>query len=226
MPLFLPRNQMFRRFLQEYKGLYATWLIIVAIGALWAVVHDRGDAIRSLNTYYSPFTVQFFTLFTRVAEWSGFVIPFIYLLLFRTIRQQIGYALVGLLVLIFVTVLKEYVFSSAIRPISFFEQMGIDIANKPDVTLNRKHSFPSGHTTAGFAYFFYLALATRREYLRYGFLFVAICIGISRVFLIQHFMIDVLAGSVLGVSIASFIYYFVVDQKVWGNKKLDEKFFS
>ena len=117
-------------------------------------------------------------------------------------------------------------YPDAIRPIVFFEQQLVDIVNRPEITLNRKHTFPSGHTTAGFAYFFYAALCADKRVFQLLFLALAFMVGLSRIFLIQHFVSDVVAGSVLGVAIASIMYYFVVHNNGFKSPRFNQKLFN
>jgi membrane-associated phospholipid phosphatase len=63
-------------------------------------------------------------------------------------------------------------------------------------------SFPSGHTISAFAIFFIIAqLPARKWSLIVGITsaLMATCIGGTRVFLVQHFLIDVMAGCAIGL---------------------------
>jgi membrane-associated phospholipid phosphatase len=96
---------------------------------------------------------------------------------------------------------KRVVFSGVPRPVKYFE------IHHPDVQLNlvegvNMHmwfSFPSGHAAAAFAVFFSLALMTRSAWMSILFLLLASGVAFSRVYLSQHFLEDVAAGSLLGM---------------------------
>ena len=67
-----------------------------------------------------------------------------------------------------------------------------------DVTLHNLHAFPSGHTASAFALAAVLSFAAKNKNYSILFLYVAILVGYSRVYLAQHFLNDVFAGAVIG----------------------------
>lgn len=69
------------------------------------------------------------------------------------------------------------------------------------------NSFPSGHSLGAFALFSLLAffLPKRSGYVTAMF-FLAISVGVSRVYLVQHFWQDVYAGSLVGVVLAMAVF--------------------
>lgn len=64
-------------------------------------------------------------------------------------------------------------------------------------------SFPSGHTATAFA----LAHVLASEYPRYKYLFYggAVLVGISRIYLDQHYTSDVIAGAAIGIYAGSHV---------------------
>jgi membrane-associated phospholipid phosphatase len=71
------------------------------------------------------------------------------------------------------------------------------------------NSFPSGHTTSVFALATILSLYVHKKSWGVFFLMLAILVGYSRIYLGQHFLQDVLAGSVLGTTVGVIVYLFV-----------------
>jgi membrane-associated phospholipid phosphatase len=206
--------------------LYVVWLICITIGTVIVLNTNKGDTILYLNQYYSTFTVALFTFFTRLGEWAGFLIPFVYFMVFKPIKYQIGFLLVGLLTLVLVYFFKHIVYPDTLRPIVFFEQHMVELINRPDMPLNRKHTFPSGHTTAGFAYFFYAALCADKRIFTMLFFALAFLVGFSRIFLAQHFVSDVVAGSALGVAIATLVYFYIIYKNSFNKPFFNKKLFN
>jgi len=212
-------------FFYKRRLLYVLWLLCVIFGSIIVIATNKGDTIQFLNQFYNDITVPIFTFFTHLGEWVGILIPFLYFLFFKPLKYQVGFIMVALATLVLVYFFKQIVYPDAIRPIVFFEQQLVDIVNRPEISLNRQHTFPSGHTTAGFAYFFYAALCADKRFFQLLFLGLAFMVGLSRIFLIQHFVSDVVAGSVLGVAIASVIYYFVIHKNGFKASVFNKKLF-
>ncbi|MCX7737647.1 MAG: phosphatase PAP2 family protein [Candidatus Kapabacteria bacterium] len=78
------------------------------------------------------------------------------------------------------------------------------------------NSFPSGHSATAFALFLTLSLVTKNNLMSLFFFLIAFFVCISRIYLLQHFLIDVWAGSIIGVVTA--IVFFVIFEK---NKKIN-----
>jgi membrane-associated phospholipid phosphatase len=69
------------------------------------------------------------------------------------------------------------------------------------------NSFPSGHTLSAFALYGFLAFSSKNKTVSTVLLLaLAVLVAISRVYLLQHFLQDILMGSVLGVGLAIFWY--------------------
>lgn len=67
------------------------------------------------------------------------------------------------------------------------------------VTLHNYHSFPSGHTASVFAFAATVGFEMKNKNYSIVLLLMAALAGYSRIYLGQHFMDDVLAGSVTGL---------------------------
>ena len=66
----------------------------------------------------------------------------------------------------------------------------MDLHLVPGVQLYAHFSFPSGHTTAAFCIYGVLAVLSGRPVLQWLFFLIAALVGISRIYLLQHFMED------------------------------------
>lgn len=96
-----------------------------------------------------------------------------------------------------ITQIIKNIFSDIMRPSA---AIGIDkVHHVVGTNLSSFHSFPSGHTTSAFAIFLSIALLLKNKKLGLICFLFAVLIGYSRIYLSQHFPIDVFIGSVIGV---------------------------
>ena len=98
------------QFIYKHKYLFTAWLVSIVIGFTWLLLHQKGEIILLLNEQYNASSVSFFSFFSYVGEWMGFVFPLIYLVSFKSIRTQIGFLMVGVLTLALVGFFKFIVF--------------------------------------------------------------------------------------------------------------------
>lgn len=106
------------------------------------------------------------------------------------------------------------------RPATYFQQMGAELPQTvPGESLRRAmNSFPSGHTSAAFALFVCLALITPKKWAPL-WITVAWLVAYSRIYLSQHFLEDILLGSLIGV-ISTCVVYICMEQYYNGNHKI------
>ena len=151
-----------------------------------------------------------------MGEVPAFVGTGLLLLLWRY-RYALLFALAGLLVTPLSYLLKDKIGTD--RPITYFEKENIRelVVVVPDVDLNGgQTSFPSGHTMAAFALYGVVALTAGRllPWLGLACAWTAILVGVSRIFLVQHFLLDVLGGAAIGLLLAVLLWR--LDQRYAG----------
>ena len=183
-------------------------LLFFNAGLALAYFTPYGYEILYLNFIrHEPFNTVFQFL-TLLGEVYAYLIAGVAALFWRY-RFALMIALAGLITLPTVYFIKESF--AADRPITFFRNRGLVdlLVTVPGVDLNAgQTSFPSGHTMAAFALFSMLTLIVGEKYRRWGLLFalLAILVGVSRVFLVQHFLADILAGAILGLFVSWFVW--------------------
>ncbi len=80
--------------------------------------------------------------------------------------------------------------------------------NVLDYHMNTGHqSFPSGHSMAAWALFVFLALIVARPWVSAVALLAAVSVSLSRVYLMVHFLQDVVAGAAIGTVLAIIAFY-------------------
>ena len=165
---------------------------------------EKGHEIIFFNSLHTPFLDQVFKYTTQLAE-----APMLFLILIVAVRFSFGKGLLltinTLLVFAVTAALKNMVFSDHVRPSVFFEGKA-QLNFVKGVEIYRYHSFPSGHTSSAFALFFMLSILTTDKKWSFLFFFLALMVGISRVYLLEHFFHDVYAGSIIGIATTTLFY--------------------
>ncbi len=185
--------------------------------------HIQGEEIFWLDAQRKSFLDIIFQFFTLVGEAYSFVIAF-FVLLFFEYRKAILIPIAGGLNLIITYFSKHYLAHP--RPMTYFNQLHIFEKLHPveGVDLNSGfNSFPSGHTLAAFTLFSLLALLSENK-TRNAVIFFssAALVAVSRMYLIQHFLEDVLLGSIVGTSIATAVFYFYKNTEIAAESKWNQ----
>ena len=157
-----------------------------------------------LNQNHSPFLDAFFKYATHLGD-AWFLLP---LLIFALSRNYF-LSLVLFLATVFESVLVQVVlkngfFSDIVRPIKYISQS--DLLHRVEgVSVHALHSFPSGHTQTAFLIFTFLVLFCKRTAMAYVLIFTVALVSLSRVYLLQHFFVDIWVGSIIGYGFLVFI---------------------
>jgi membrane-associated phospholipid phosphatase len=182
-------------------------LFFIASGIALTFVGDKGYFLKWLATSRTPLADQYFYHVTKLGEEIGFVIIGI-LLWLRSWRKMIFIPLLGGAVTILTYVLKK-IFQHE-RPRLYLERTGWDgpLAVLDYSLLSGHSSFPSGHSMAAWALFTFIAAMIRKTWVSVVCLILAASVSISRVYLMAHFLRDVLAGAALGFALGYITWYF------------------
>ncbi len=193
----------FNSFLLYVKSIRKEVLIIYFVfflaAALSVVLYKKADLHLQMNRYHS----SFFDVFFKYSTFLGDGIMFgVLTLLFLFVKRKMALVFMvgGFLTLLITHFFKKVVFKGVPRPAEFFGLENLHIID--GVKMAFWNSFPSGHTMTAFAIFAILCLYFRKCISQYIWIFLAVIAGFSRVYLSQHFLIDIFVGSILGVFIA------------------------
>lgn len=205
-----------------YFTLFGLWLIL---GGAWLLTHGTGDAVRFWSNHRSSFANVFFTYGTRLGEGIAFLTVILIGVMVRY-RHALVVALSGLTVM-GTSFLTKALFAHE-RPAAYLRRLDqleqINLVEGVDLHFGAT-SFPSGHTMAAFTLFTLLALLIPRKRLAAAGLFaLAMIVAMSRIYLVQHFMKDVYAGSMIGVLLALMIFLmqqrYPFGSQAWYNRGL------
>ena len=190
-------------FIKENKWFLAISLTFILIVFLESLLMPYGNEICSLNqARFEPLNTLFI-FWTKLGEEKIWLLAIALLALFKNYRASLIMLFIGGLVILSAFYSKTILQTS--RPAKFFkEQKRLqEVVFVPNVEIYQGNtSFPSGHTMSAFAFWGIVAFISRRRvWVDVLCAFMACGVGFSRIFLCQHFLVDVGAGASLGLLI-------------------------
>ena len=185
--------------------------LFIGLSVYFSGVH--GDCVWWVNRHRFP-------LFDHIMPWvtylgDGIIYALVTLLfLLKQFRLGLIWVVMGLCQLLLSSLPKRVIFSGMPRPKAYFAELDIPLNFLAGVKVHSYNSFPSGHTLTAFTMATFLALLIPNRRLALLFLLLAVSVGYSRIYLLQHFLIDVCVGSLLGVGLGVCTYV-VADKWRW-----------
>ncbi len=177
---------------------YYCSLFFIACAAVIVVLFSKREGFILLNNYHNVALNIFFVNYTFLGD-GIFALALAAFLFYRKQKKLallilIAYASSGLTA----QVMKNIIYAP--RPRIYFEasQYIYHLDNFGN-SGGGASSFPSGHTTSAFALATIAALWFRKNWLSFLLATAAALVGYSRIYLAQHFLVDVLSGAGIGV---------------------------
>ena len=193
------------RALSRNPAYFYGYFLFVLLLTVYCLSINKSDGFMLINGFHFKMLDYFFILFTNLGN-GLFVIG---LMVFLFIRKKIGWTLqIGISFLVsglLVQILKHLIHSP--RPKLYFGLGAIHCIQ--GITRTGTGSFPSGHTATIFALTTLLCFYFPDRKSGIFFILIAILTGFSRIYLSQHFPIDVLAGSFAGVLVSMAVYLLI-----------------
>lgn len=193
----------------KYNGLYLIiYLAVLAILGYILLNYGKVQIHLVINDWVgNPVWDTFFKYVTHVGD-GLFAFIIIIALLFVSLRKSL-YILASYAGAALVSSFCKYIlYPNTFRPYStfgyFIREKKLNIVEGVDMVSIR--SFPSGHALSAFSLFFCLILMTKNQALKALFFLLAFVSSFSRLYLSQHWLIDVYVGSLIGVGFSLLFY--------------------
>lgn len=167
-----------------------------------------------IQTFRNPFLDQFFGIFTTLGNYGEVWIVIILCFMIKKETRKIAmFAVVAL-------ILEVIVVEEVLKPIFIRERPFIVNPIPLIIKEPSGYSFPSGHAASAFSVAFFLYLNNVR--FKKTILILAGIMAFSRLYVYVHYPTDVLAGIVIGMGIATLIYYFYNRSNKFGHVSVKE----
>ena len=166
---------------------------LFSMSMLWG----KNEAFLYLNANLGFVADKVFEYSSYLAE-GWFWIPY-FIVLVGFYKKDTAFILMNFLISTLLTQFaKNFIFGTAMRPMA----SGLDatqIHTVAGVEIHTFNSFPSGHTATAFTLFLLTTYLFPNKYvLTIGIVYVMVC-GYSRIYLAQHFPLDLAGGIFVGL---------------------------
>lgn len=186
-----------KRFLIEHKWVLVFWASFIMFCIASVIITPYGNFNIWLSNHYQNNLGFLFKYYTNLGEeWLLVPIGVILIFIIRssnfTIRLAVTFIINSLL-----TVFLKFVVFDYNRPKLVLHKFNLVFTE--GVSVHEYHSFPSGHSSAAFAIALTLAFWFKNKIVSLIVILMAIGVGLSRVYLQQHFLEDVTGGAIIGL---------------------------
>ena len=193
---------MIKQIIKDNGWFYYPYFILLLICTYFLLVFNKGDVTVFFNSHNTPFLDVFFKYYTYVGTFWVCIPIVIYF--FRNERMYAylllsTYAISGVVT----QLLKRFFIEPNFRPYWELQQTFHQVEGE---SIKKMFSFPSGHTCTAFLMFLVFAYYYKNHYLSFVFFIAAVFVGISRMYLYQHFFVDTVVGSFMGVLFTTVLY--------------------
>ncbi|MBN1926888.1 MAG: phosphatase PAP2 family protein [Prolixibacteraceae bacterium] len=173
-----------------------SFLFFAIISVFIVVFFERGEVELWANSWSNRLLDVFFLLITTLGS-GWFAAGILVVFLFTDYRKALFVIATLLFVALFTNILKRVIFLQHYRPLwdFFYADLHRLIYMLP---IRYMYSFPSGHTMTAFALATLISAFYRERWFSIAMFGLSLIVGISRVYLLQHYFIDVLCGAALG----------------------------
>lgn len=206
-------------------GIAYLVLLMFVVGLQY--VYPKLELHLLLNSWHTNIEDTFFKYYSMLAEWPLYVLALLPLF-WKKYGITVFFALSELSAGALLQTLK-HIFSFD-RPVSAFENCNFAVLPLvPGVDMHHSNSFPSGHASTFFVFFtccalllaYYYKVKSRENNHRKWFLINLAMLALlimaalgaySRIYLSQHFLLDVCVGSFIGFVTPCLMFYFGKDK--------------
>ncbi len=176
-------------------------LILAVVILPYVLLYEKGVSLLFINGHFNSFADVLMYHITRLPE-LAYIIFVIILGLFTEKRMflsiVIAMGLSGILIFVF----KHHFFADFNRPYFWLNGKHIPFHHVNGIRMHSNNSFPSGHTLAAFSALALVGFISKNGWVQFLLFLLACLSGYSRVYVAQHYLMDVYAGALIGFTIA------------------------
>lgn len=205
-----------KKLINANRYFFMPYLVFLLICGFLLAIFSKPQLHILSNEANSPFFDIFFKYATNLGDGAVIAVLFV-ILLFVRYRYAFAFLTGSIATALIVNLFKKIVFHNMYRPSKYFEMFETYKLHLVEgVKMHSLQSFPSGHTATAFNLFIMMAFMVKNDTLKFLFFVMAVLVAYSRIYISQHFLMDITAGSVIGVIIMTLAFvWFDTFNKKW-----------
>jgi membrane-associated phospholipid phosphatase len=204
---------------QNERAYLLPLFLFLGTSVLLLCLFTREQIHLAVDAHHAPVLDYLFFLITMLGNgWAPTLAVLI--LLFVRFRYAMLMAVSNIAGALVTQSIKHTIFSDALRPVAYFRGTHA-LHLVPGVEMYSYNSFPSGHAATACASCFCLAVMTQRRELKALLGVLAVAIAFSRVYLSEHFLVDVIGGAVIGLVVCTATFFLLQRRRAGPGHWLD-----
>lgn len=207
--------------LRRHRSFIIPFFIFLVFAFAIEGFYSKAECFLLTNAYHSPFWDKFFLAITWLGDGKVVLLVGVALCLLK-FRHSLLLLACFVYSSLVVQLLKYYF--HAPRPVKFFEGLQ-PIRTVPGCDTHDWYSFPSGHSASAFTFAVVLMHMLPYKFRAWIIFPLSVLVIFSRIYLAQHFLQDVIAGSILGTVLSLQMIWWLENTKWYHSAKLDGKLF-
>jgi len=194
-----------KSFIFNNRIYFISVLVCFLIAGYFFFLYSKEDITLWVNARYSDWLDSFILVMDKVGTIVFHVVALLVLWWWKGWKSALrGVVCIGG-VLIVIGFFKYILFPGTPRPTLYFDEGTLRLLE--GIIQLKTESFPSGHTAAAFCVASLFSFAVRRKPFQVLFVLLAALVGYGRIYLSQHFFVDVYFGMILSVITTIGIYF-------------------
>lgn len=179
---------------------YRLSLVLMVSMTLFLTFFSRIDGFILLNSFHTKTLNVFFNYVTFIGDGLFTIIVSFFIIFFLKKHTQLAFILIVAYLSsgIVAQLLKAIIYAP--RPSLYFKLHDYKFYLDAFATSRAgANSFPSGHSSSIFTMVTVFSIYCKRKYICFILMLIGALAGYSRIYLAHHFLIDVLAGMIIGL---------------------------
>lgn len=187
----------FTKILKANRYFLIPYIFLVTISIILVLIFTKAEIHIALNKFNTNQFDVFFKYATYLGD--GIMIGVLFIvLLFIKYQHAFAFLTGSLITSVIINVMKKVIFHNMYRPSKYFELYETYKLHLVEgVNLHQLQSFPSGHSATAFNVFFTIAILVKNNTLKLLFFVLAYTVAYSRIYISQHFLVDITVGSLI-----------------------------